>query len=204
MPNTLYLYVTPANSLIQLTADNGVSVLGIPTTHEGRQDAQALEIPFDTSGMGSLLRITHEGYASFEGRAILSTDDGMAFIQIDDFHLVQLATSPISPIYSGSPKEIIKQVFNNTNPDLSSHDGCGKFTEDCCTALHDNNNQMWGHIRKNPGQNQYNGHAVDAVQCLVGNENGIWDIIHDSVSPNASPAFIYKGPADPTLWYYPA
>ena len=64
------------------------------------------------------------------------------------------------------------------------------------------NAQTWGHILKTPGQNQYNGHAVDALMCLAGPDNGIWDIVHDSVSPNASPQYIYKGPADPNLWYY--
>jgi hypothetical protein len=207
MPNTLYLYVTPLNSIVQLTADNGVSMVGIPTTHQGRNDAQAIEVPFDTSGIGSLLRITQDGYSPFEGRAILTTDDGSAFIQIDDFHLTKLSvepTPPTPPEYSGSPEEIINKVYHSTNADLSTHDGCGKFTEDCCTALHDSNSQWWGHIKKNPGQNQYNGHAVDAIMLASGSGAGIYDIIHDSVSPNATPAFNYKGLADLTLWYYPA
>lgn len=209
MPNQFWIYTTPPNAIVQLIADNGVSVLGIPTPHEGRNDAQCIEVPFDTSGMGCALHISFDGYQSFEGRALLIADDGMAYLNMDDFHLNPIAvnpptTSPKPPSYSGSPEEIINQVYLKTDADLSSHDGCGKFTEDACTALHDSLSQWWGHIRKNPGQNQYNSHAVDAIMLATGEGAGIYDIIHDSVSPNASPAYNWKGPPDLNLWYYPA
>lgn len=208
MANTLYLYVNPPNSLIQLTADNGTSMIGIPTIYQGRNDAQSITVPFESAGIGSLLRITADGYTPFEGRAVLVSDNGIAYLYLDDFRLAQASSpippEPIPPAYHGSPSDIINQVYQNTHPNLSTHDGCGKFTEDCCTALHDFNNQWWGHIRKTSGQNQYNGHAVDAVMLAAGTNPGIYDIIHDSVSPNASPQFIYKGPPDLSIWYYPA
>jgi hypothetical protein len=213
--NKLYLYASPHHSLIQLVVDNGVSVIGIPTVHEGRQDAQLLEIPFDSTGIGCLVHISAEGFTSFEGRAILTTDeeDRSAFIHMDDFHLTPLATNPVPtpptptpnpPVNADDPEEIINWVHNNGDFDLSTHEGCGKFTEACCKQLHDLNSPQWGHFRKNPGQNQYNGHAVDAVQCLTGKHIGGWDIIHDSVSPSATPAFNYAGPPAPEAWYYPA
>jgi hypothetical protein len=48
--------------------------------------------------------------------------------------------------------------FDRTNPM-----GRGAFTEECVRVLH-GKDPNWGHIRKNPGQNQYNGHAVDFIQ----------------------------------------
>lgn len=209
MSNQLWIFTTPANALVQLTADNGVSVLGVPQTYEGRADAQLIEIPFDTEGMGASLRISFDGYNTFEGRAILMGVGGEAFLQMDDFHLTVSSSTPSPeptppPSYHGTPEEIIDQVYNQTHPDLSTHEGCGKFTEDCATALHNNSSQWWGHIKKNPGQNQYNGHAVDAIMLASGVGAGIWDIVHDSVSPSATPQYIYKGPPDLNLWYYPA
>lgn len=210
MSGTLYLYINPVNAIAQLTADNGVSIIGIPTTHQNRQDAQQFDIPFDTGGMGSSLRITHDGYAPFDGRAILIAEADEAYLNMDDFRLQPIAVTPPNPTpppnqgFHGDPEEIINQVYQKTHPDLSTKEGCGKFTEDCCTALHENHSQWWGHIRKNPGQNQYNGHAVDAVMLATGEGSGGYDIIHDSVSPNASPACNYAGPADLELWYYPA
>jgi hypothetical protein len=66
---------------------------------------------------------------------------------------------------------------------------------------------MWGHVAKNPGQNQYHQHAVDAVMLLANAGNtgaGIYDIIYSSASPEAKPAFNYAGPPDYNLWLYPA
>lgn len=209
MVNQLWIYTTPANALVQLIADNGTSVLGVPQTHEGRNDAQLLSIPFDTEGMGCSVRVSFDGYNTFEGRAILMTAENEAFLQMDDFHLSPISATippipPTPPTYYGTPEEIIDQVYKTTNPDLSTHDGCGRFTEDCATALHNNSSQWWGHIKKDPGQNQYNGHAVDAIMLASGVGAGIWDIVHDSVSPSATPQYIYKGPPNLDLWYYPA
>lgn len=208
MASQLWVYTNPVNCIVTLKVDNGVTVIGIPAPHANRNDAQLLDIPFETDGIGCSLRVSYEGYTSFDGRAILITDDNAAWLNMDDFRLQPIpATNPTPPPdtgYHGSPEEIIHQVADKTHPDLSTHDGCGKFTEDCAKALHENNNQWWGHIKKNPGQNQYNGHAVDAIMLATGEGSGIYDIIHDSVSPNASPAYNYKGPADLELWYYPA
>lgn len=207
MANQLWIYTNPPNSIVQLTADNGVSVMGIPTPHAGRNDAQLVEIPFNTGGIGSLLTVSSDGYQPFKGRAVLIADEGEAYLHMDDFYLVPITNippKPIPPAYHGTPDQIIQQVYSHTHADLTTHDGCGKFTEDCCTALHDYHDPMWGHIKKNPGQNQYNGHAVDAIMLLTGSSNGIYDIVYDSVSPNAKPAYNYKGPAEVDLWYYPA
>jgi hypothetical protein len=47
--------------------------------------------------------------------------------------------------------------------DQESPVGRGAFTEALCAILH-GIDPNWGHIRKNPGQKQYNGHAIDFIQ----------------------------------------
>lgn len=84
-----------------------------------------------------------------------------------------------------------------------TEEGCGRFTEACCAALHEINPQ-WGHIKKVGAQNQFNGHAVDAIQLLAGEQKGIYDIIVDSESPNAKPSFNRKGDPEPALFFFPA
>jgi hypothetical protein len=73
--------------------------------------------------------------------------------------------------------------------------------------LHTESSGYWGHIAKQPGQNQYNGHAVDAVMLplnIPGTAAGIYDIIFSSVSAEAKPVFNMAGPPEYEKWYYPA
>ena len=130
------------------------------------------------------------------------------YFMLDDVRLVAADAAPIveppKPTYpTGAPQDIINAVYQQGDFDLNTKDGCGKFTEACCDALHASD-QMWGHIGKNPGQNQYNQHAVDALMLLAGDGCGIWDIILDSESPNAQPSYSYKGEPVSELWHYPA
>jgi hypothetical protein len=60
---------------------------------------------------------------------------------------------------------IIDRVFAAWRGDLSTDDGIGKWTEAAVAALHQQD-PRWGHLRKNPGQSQYNGHAVNAALYL--------------------------------------
>lgn len=205
----LYIYTTPSDAVVSLTADNGQTINGTHGNFNGRDDAHLLNIPFETGGIGCSLSISADGFNSFSGRAILSTNGSIALLNMDDFHLsVAAAEPPIPgpqpPTYSGSAYEIVQQVYEKTNPNLATKEGCGKFTEDVCTALHDFNSQWWGHIKKTGAQNQYNGHAVDAIMLATGEGAGGYDIIQNSVSPEASPVLNYIGPPDLNLWYYPA
>lgn len=210
MPNELWLYTDPANAQVELTADNGVKAVGIPQFHANREDAQLLEIPFDTGGIGCQLVIGANGFQTFVGRAVLMSGEGIAYLSMDDFHLNPTPVAPPIPPpdsggeYTGSASEIVQQVYEKTNADLSTKEGCGKFTEDVCTALHDNDNPWWGHIKKTGAQNQYNGHAVDAIMLATGDGAGGYDIIQNSVSPEAAPVLNWIGPPDLNLWYYPA
>jgi hypothetical protein len=212
MPHELIVFTDPPNALVQLIHDSGYSAVAIPVTHASGRPGQGISIP-DTvpNNNGCELRISADGKVTLKQRAILIYNQSYAYLMTDDFYLSDTPSevTPPNPPAEGPPNAqdpagIINWVYASGSYDLSTHDGCGLFTEACTTALHDWNNQMWGHIKKTGAQNQYNGHAVDALQCLAGPFAGIWDIVHDSVSPNATPAFNYKGIPDPALWYYPA
>ena len=179
-------------------------------TANGRNDAHKVQLPAGTPSQGAVLQITCSGYHEFSNRGlIIPSETGEATFRIDDVDLIVVDSPPVPPDPNPAPgpatdpQGIIAEVYQTGQFNLATHDGCGLFTEECCKQLHNRNNQMWGHIKKNPGQNQYNGHAVDALMLLAGEGNGIWDIIHDSVSPNATPQYIYKGEPEPDLWYYP-
>lgn len=88
--------------------------------------------------------------------------------------------APIIPKF----EEIVMEVFNELKPDLSKHDECGKFTEAVAIRLHKKDPEF-GHLKKRPGQNQYNGHAVDAI--LYKKAGRTVDIIGASASPKAKP-----------------
>jgi hypothetical protein len=210
MPNDLYIYTTPAEADVQLTLDSGAVIVGVPCTANGRDDAHRLTVPPHTTG-GAELAVTCEGYiaVAYRGLMVPATDGGEAHFQLDDVRLVEVPKPaeevPRNP--DADPLAIIQGIFNLHDHDLSEKDGCGTFTEDCCTALNEQQSADWGHIKKNPGQNQWNGHAVDALMLrwpAGDTQAGIYDIIHDSESANASPSFNYKGEPDPNLWYYPA
>jgi len=105
------------------------------------------------------------------------------------------------------PAGIVNWTYKHGTFNLGTKEGCGKFTEACCTNLHTTHSALWGHIRKSGAQNQYNGHAVDAVQLssAVGGTNaGIYDLIFSTESPQAKPTFNPVGDPRPDLWYYPA
>jgi hypothetical protein len=208
----LYIYSTPPEATVELALDDGRVLHGEPCTANGRSDAHRLTFDASTQTQGSVLRATCDGYAPFENRGIF--DPSGPRFGLDDIRLTAIASSPTPPTPEPTPppstlddkEAVIHAVYDTGDHDLSTHDGCGQFTEACCEALRASSvpsPTMWGHILKNPGQNQYEGHAVDALMCLAGPDNGIWDIVHDSVAPNASPQCIYKGPPDPALWYYP-
>ena len=215
MANELYIYAQPLDTLVELTLDSGQHLSAHSTHANGRDDAHILVLPEGTHGQGGRLTVTADGRQGSSVRGIVAPSDNgsPAMFLFDDFGELPLDDEESQPpepetpappdIEATDPEEIIHEVYANTNHDLATHDGCGAFTEDCCTALHDNDNELWGHIRKQEGQNQYNGHAVDAVYLLAGEGAGVYDIIHDSVSPTASPSFNWKDAGDPNLWYYP-
>lgn len=47
--------------------------------------------------------------------------------------------------------------------DLSSQEGCGQYTEAFVEEAQYKGFKRVGHLKKNPSQTQYNGHAIDAI-----------------------------------------
>ena len=208
MPN-LFIYTTPAWSTVRLTLDSGQQIDGVSCAANGREDAHQLAIPSHTTG-GALLEVRCDGHTGIMHRGLMqppSNTSGEAHFLLDDIHLAPLPVPPTPPPRDPdlAPFETCQAVYAQGDFDLSTKEGCGLYTEACCTALNEQQSPLWGHIRKTPAQNQWNGHAIDAIQLLAKaghTDAGIYDIIWSTESPDAEPAWSYKGPPDPNLWYY--
>lgn len=215
MPFQFIFYPDPSDAQFKLTPDVGGVYQSVPYTNppDGRMGGIAILPDGIPENQGAVLTITKTGFKEWTARGFLRfyPDTFTARLEVDDAHLT-VDDSVVEPPDPGqadpyaNPMDIINYVFESTKPNLSSAAGCGKFTEDCCEELHTKMHPAWGHIKKNPGQNQFNGHAVDAIMLLVYSGNtppAIYDIIFSSASPEAKPVFNNAGPAEPTLWYYP-
>lgn len=209
MPYSFVFYPDPPTAPLTVTPDSGGAYSSVPYTFtDGRQGQVAYLADGTPDNQGAKLTITAEGFEPWEARGFLRMyAEGMtARLEVDDAHLKPSAAAPTPPPAGSSPMDIINHVYATTQPQLWTLDGCGKFTEDCCAALHSQHSAYWGHIKKNPGQNQFNGHAVDAVMLALnvpGTAAGIYDIIYSSVSAEAKPVFNMAGPPEYELWYYP-
>lgn len=211
MPYTFAFYPDPPTAPITVTPDSGGTYTSVPYTHTDGRPGQCAYIADGTpDNQGATLTIAAvPGFAGADMRGFLRlyADTMTARLEVDDYNLAASAAAPAPMPPGSSPFDIIMNVFNTTQPQLWTVEGCGKFTEDCCDALHTTHSPYWGHVRKTPGQNQYAGHAVDAVMLVVnvpGTAAGIYDIIFSSASSEAKPVFNFAGPAEPELWMYPA
>lgn len=212
MSHKLIIFITPKDSNGFLMLDSGVNIIGSYTTSQDRNDALLFSIPDEVSnGNGARLRLERRDYIPLEVRGILWLNvDGTAILEVDDYHLQLKEVTPPPPPpppFPMEPETIIKAIHSTGNYDLSTKEGCGKYTEACVIALHMGHSSVWGHIRKFGAQNQWNGHAVDAIMLLNGvgdTKAGIYDIIFNSESSGAKPSFQFKGGPNPDLWYYPA
>jgi len=210
MPYQFVFYPDPSSAPITLTPDSGGTYTSVPYIHtDGRQGQCAYVADATPENQGALLHVAADGYEPRDMRGFLRLyDDGMsARLEVDDVKLTPAAVEVAPPPAGSSPLDIINHVYATTQPQLWTHEGCGRFCEDCCEALHTQHSAYWGHITKTPGQNQFNGHAVDAVQLALnvpGCQAGIYDIIFSSVSAEAKPVFNYVEPPKYDLWYYPA
>jgi hypothetical protein len=97
--------------------------------------------------------------------------------------------------------DVVQLVFQTGNFDLSTHDGCGLFTEACARELF-KGDPNFGHLKKRPAQNQYNWHAVDAVLYRPTGQS--IDLVAASESPDARPAWQEDIPRySDADWYAP-
>lgn len=204
----------------KLTLGDGREVVGHLATHPTGREGIGFSIPDDSpNGWQATLELTAPNKVRILQKAILWLDkDGIdypwtinqnAAFAVDDFIFENEKTCPPpdNPPIGDDPLEIIESVYTNGEFDLSTKNGCGQFTEACAIALHTQLSTFWGHIKKISPQNNYNGHAVDAIMLLVsvgGIDAGIYDIIFSSESPEAKPVFNRQGDAVQSLWYYPA
>ena len=211
----LMIYPTPLDAHCELDHDYGVNIQGLPDTDSNGRAGQSFNVPGGIPDRnGCTLTLSADGYNTLRVRALLVFEGESCFLYADDFTLTEAVIIPEEPPDSGggiepeeptTPIELIEQIYDTGNYNLATHTGCGLFTEECVRQLHRTFSRGYGHIRKDPGQNQFNGHAVDALMLVVNTmtaEAAIYDIIMDSVSPNARPAFNNVGPADPSKWYY--
>tara|TARA_R110000868_G_scaffold79604_32_gene226493 strand:+ start:1291 stop:2610 length:1320 start_codon:yes stop_codon:yes gene_type:complete len=99
----------------------------------------------------------------------------------------------------------VRDVYNSQEWELSSVDapnGCGVFVEVVASRLGGN----WGMLKKSGGQNQYNGHAVDALAYKGLQANGKMvtavDIVVGAGDENASVGWGVDTPRyDESDWY---
>ena len=214
MPFKFVFYPDPADASFIVTPDVGGAYSSVPYTNppDGRQGGATVLPDGIPENQGAVIKINKSGFKEWTARGFLRFyPEGVARLEVDDAHLtvddtVVVPPDPTTPDPYANPLDIINYVFESTKPNLSSAAGCGKFTEDCCKELHDKMHPAWGHIKKNPGQNQFNGHAVDAIMLLVYSGNtapAIYDIIFSSASPEAKPVFNRADNVNPELWYYP-
>lgn len=207
MPDLYFYSSAPA---LTVTLDSGQTLEGARCTHKDRE-AYLVSVPAGATGG---MRVSTPGFTwadSQRGLLVLPTDGNPeCTFALDDIYGSETPTPgpeppPVDP--NADPLAIITAVYEQGDFDLETKDGNGQFTEAACTALHEQHSPHWGHIAKSGAQNQYNGHAVDAIMTLypIGETAaGGYDIILNSVSPDAEPTFHYAGGPDPNLWYYPA
>jgi hypothetical protein len=199
-------------------------IVGQPDTHSSGRHGVSFTIPDgvpDQNG-ANLTGPPTWSPKLIRGRLVLNGDDCQLLVDDVTYTEDKVCPDPVPPIppqppLAKDPFGIIKAVYAGGHYDLSTKAGCGTFNEDCVTALHTAHSTKWGHIQKFPPQNHWpeepyvpggKVHAVDANMLLTdapdGTKAGIYDIVFDSESPNAQPAFNFKGAPDPLLWYYPA
>ena len=208
-----------------LRIGNGVVVQSHPTTYPGTpRPGLGFACPDGSpQGWGADVTFNAPGKYPVSVKGILWFNDSrtpypwnpgqQAALSFDDAtqSAIPIPSTPVDPDGpfnpDANPMAIINSVYNTGLYNLATHDGCGKFTEECCKQLHLQHSVMWGHIKKNPGQEQYNGHAIDAIQLLNAMPNcdrGIYDIIVGSQAPGAHPALNRVSDPNSALWYYPA
>lgn len=205
MANELYRYTDPDDAQVTLTFDSGIHVVGVPVNYNGRSDAKMLAVPLEASG-GAVLTVSKDGYYTFSARAVFAPNpEGPSSLDLDDITLTPEAAAPPQPPGPDpdgptDPLERITAIYQSGAYNLVNKQGCGEFTEAVATDFALFYGFQWGHVKKEPGQNQYNAHAVDAIHCLYGEHDGIWDIIYSSASTAARPVFNRAGDAKPDLW----
>ena len=211
MPHQYFVFTNVPEPQVTLDHDSGWTGTAVPGTDPQGRAGVVFDVPDSVPDRnGAQLNLEAEGKTPLQLRGRLTyADDARAFLECDDFTLVDLPAPPEPPepppVTGSTPLEVINAVYATGAYNLATKTGCGMFTEECCRQLGALwGSPPWGHVAKSAGQNQYNAHAVDAVMSLYGSDHGIWDIITSSVSTSARPAFNRAGDSNPEIWRPPA
>jgi hypothetical protein len=214
MAPAFYVFVRNAtNPTVRLAHDAGWSGTAVPGTAPDGRAGFVFNLPTTVPpNQGAQLDISAPNKITQSVRGLLTFTGDRAYLQCDDFTLADIPAAPPipeppTPQPPPGPGDDVVNHLDRINAwyatgayDLSTKSGCGTFTEQVAldfARFYADRNQRWGHIKKTGAQNQYNGHAVDAIQNLYGDQDGKWDIIVSSVSASAHPAFNDAGEANP-------
>lgn len=207
MPHRYFVFTNVSAPQVRLAHDSGWGATALPGTDPQGRTGWVFEVPDTVPNLnGAQLNVDAEGKVPLQLRGVLAyseVDPTRAYLQCDDFVLVDVPKPPEPPGPTPGPTPtdplgVITAVYATGQYNLATQSGCGTFTEECAWQLRLAFGNSWGHIVKEAGQNQFNGHAVDAVQSLWGEYHGKWDIIVSSVSSSAHPAFNDAGTEDPS------
>jgi hypothetical protein len=220
MAHDMYIFVRESSgpitdATVRVAHDGGWRDTGIPGRAPDDRQGYYLRVPSSVpDSNGAQLDITAPDMTTVSVRGLLDFKDDRAYLRVDDFMLVPIQTAPApqppEPEPPAGPPDSMSAELDRINwwyatgkYDLTTKPGCGQFTEavalDFC-RYYAIRGSLWGHVKKTGAQNQFNGHAVDAIMCLFGEDDGIWDIIVNSVSSSAHPAYNREGDADEDLF----
>ena len=95
-----------------------------------------------------------------------------------------------------------RKTWNLSEANAANPDGRGAFVEEVVMAMHDTD-ARWGHLKKDPGQTQYRGHATDSVNFK--NDDGTTAEVFQIVTGSTTSwTFISRSDTNRPRWYYPA
>ena len=173
MPYAFVIYPTPVDATVTLTPDSGGSYTGVPYTHTSGRQGQVCYVSDETPDQqGTTLNVSAPNYLPSRLRGFLVLDsvdsDDVARLQVDDVALDSAgAPPPTTTPPSGPPNPGRYHATARLQRDASAtvderglrHLRRGLLRARCTAK----SSPYWGHVKKFEGQNQYNGHAVDAI-----------------------------------------
>jgi len=197
------------NAIIESVASNTVAILTAPwgqTSQTGTLRVYRLRPPQHYFGKFMYSDTDPLGHSGLHLRDMM-VNFTSPVIEVPQINAAMLTVSSRAGVSSGegvcgTPANIpaldIVKLYNDASGldpdkyDIRTHAGAGRFTE----YVIEHSGSEWGHINKTSGQNQYNGHAVDAImyRSPVPLYNGLQyqpvDIIFSVDSPEARPQFV--------------
>ena len=217
----LIIFTDPSSAKGTLRLDNGIFLQSHDAVHSSGRKGIGFSIPEGAPNQnGCTLELTAIDKVGIKQRAILYLEPFIGLL-VDDYYMTDIIKPfpvPVPPNPNPEPVlktpfQVIQAVYATGKYNLISKESCGLFTEACVTALHIGLSDNYGHLKKFGAQNQFNGHAVDAINLRTDytdvngavSKAGIYDIIIESESISAKPAYNHaEGESTPDNWYPPS